>query len=489
MLLVRYLRENSKEAIDALKRRGYVDAHKRVEDILAKDEDRRKTQLAVDTKDSELKEEREKLLEEKQKLTKERKKLEEEEWKKLLEARKKLEEEEERKLKGEIIKLIEERRKLEEEEKKLIEEIKNLTKERRKLEEEEKKLIEEIKNLTKEREKLKAHEAALQELVYQLPNIPHQDVPDGLVAADNVVSRGSADTASPTPSGQPLRPHWDLIGAEGLDFSAASVSTGRGFVFFRGQVARLVRGLTHFFLDKAVEAGYEEIMPPLLVNEASATGTGQLPDKTGQMYRLEADPYYLIPTAEVPLTNLLREQIVPHKQLPVRYVGYTPCFRREAGSWGAKTRGLNRLHQFDKVEIVQICKPEESYDILEKMVTHVESLLQSLELPYKLLQLCAGELGFASAMTYDFECYAKGQKRWLEVSSVSNFEDFQARRMKMRYRPPTGKVAFVHTLNGSALALPRVLACLLENGQATDHIKLPKVLVPYTGFDSLARRV
>ena len=261
MLLVRYLRENSKEAIDALKRRGYVDAHKRVEDILAKDEDRRKTQLAVDTKDSELKEEREKLLEEKQKLTKERKKLEEEEWKKLLEARKKLEEEEERKLKGEIIKLIEERRKLEEEEKKLIEEIKNLTKERRKLEEEEKKLIEEIKNLTKEREKLKAHEAALQELVYQLPNIPHQDVPDGLVAADNVVSRGSADTASPTPSGQPLRPHWDLIGAEGLDFSAASVSTGRGFVFFRGQVARLVRGLTHFFLDKAVEAGYEEIMP------------------------------------------------------------------------------------------------------------------------------------------------------------------------------------------------------------------------------------
>ena len=316
-----------------------------------------------------------------------------------------------------------------------------------------------------------------------LPNAPHSSTPEGQNESQNKEIRSGGPR--PTESDR-LLPHWDLFSSQnGLDFEAGSKVTGSGFLFYKGQIARLVRGLIYFFLEKAREAGYEEIMPPLLVGEDAALGTGQLPDKEGQMYRLEEEPYYLIPTAEVPITNLYREKILPEQDLPLRYVGYTPCFRREAGSWGRDVRGLNRLHQFDKVEIVQICNPLYSYEVLEKMVSYVESLLEELELPYRLVQLCTGDLGFAAALTYDFEVYASAQKKWLEVSSVSNFEAFQARRMQLRYRS-LDRVDYPHTLNGSALAIPRVLAALLEQGQRKDEIRLPKALVSYTGFSSLS---
>ena len=320
------------------------------------------------------------------------------------------------------------------------------------------------------------------DLLLTLPNSPHKSTPEGQGEAHNKeIRRGGP----PPTESEKLLPHWALFNpADALDFEAGSRVTGSGFLFYRGQIARLMRGLTYFFLSKAQEAGYEEIIPPLLVNEDAAVGTGQLPDKEGQMYRLEGEPYYLIPTAEVPITNLHREKILSEKLLPLRYVGYTPCFRREAGSWGRDVRGLNRLHQFDKVEIVQICPPTCSYEALEQMVLHVESLLQALELPYRLIQLCAGDLGFAAALTYDFEVYAAAQKKWLEVSSVSNFEAFQARRLQLRYRSK-GQVNYLHTLNGSALALPRVLACLLEQGQGEKEVRLPAALLPYTGFSSL----
>jgi seryl-tRNA synthetase len=281
-------------------------------------------------------------------------------------------------------------------------------------------------------------------------------------------------------------PHWELAKKYNLfDLELGVKITGSGFPVYRGKGAKLQRALIQFFLDQGVDAGYEEIMPPLMVNEASATATGQLPDKDGQMYYVEKDDLYLIPTAEVPITNILRDVILDASKLPVKMCGYTPCFRREAGSYGAHVRGLNRVHQFDKVEIVQIAHPDQSYQILDEMVEHVSSILNKLALPYRILRLCGGDMSFASALTYDFEVYSAAQKRWLEVSSVSNFETFQSNRMKLRFRD--GKqTRLVHTLNGSALALARIVAALLENNQTPEGISIPAALIPYTGFDRIS---
>jgi seryl-tRNA synthetase len=271
-----------------------------------------------------------------------------------------------------------------------------------------------------------------------------------------------------------------------IDFETGVKVTGAGFPIYKGKGAKLQRALISFFLDEADKAGYEEFIPPHVVNEASGYGTGQLPDKEGQMYHIGVDDLYLIPTAEVPITNMYRDVILKEEDLPIKNVGYSPCFRREAGSWGAHVRGLNRLHQFEKVEIVQIATPEQSYQILDEMVKHVQGLLEKLELPYRILRLCAGDMGFTSALTYDFETYSAAQQRWLEVSSTSNFETFQANRLKCRYKTKEGKNQLVHTLNGSALALPRILATILENNQTPEGIKVPKVLVPYVGFDFIS---
>jgi seryl-tRNA synthetase len=281
-------------------------------------------------------------------------------------------------------------------------------------------------------------------------------------------------------------PHWDLIKKYDLiDFELGNKITGAGFPVYKGKGARMQRGMINFFLDEAIKAGYHEIMPPLLVNADSGFGTGQLPDKEGQMYHATVDDLYLIPTAEVPITNLYRDVILREEDLPIKNAGYTPCFRREAGAWGAHVRGLNRLHQFDKVEIVQIAHPDKSYEILEDMVNHVQGLLEKLELPYRILRLCGGDMSFSSALTYDFETYSTAQGRWLEVSSTSNFESFQANRLKCRIKGKDGKNYLAHTLNGSALALPRILATILENNQSPEGIKVPKVLVPYVGFDMI----
>jgi len=279
------------------------------------------------------------------------------------------------------------------------------------------------------------------------------------------------------------QPHWELIKQYNIiDFELGIKITGAGFPVYKGKGARIQRALINFFLDQALEAGYMEVQPPILINKESGFGTGQLPDKEGQMYFATADELYLIPTAEVPITNLYRDVIVAENQLPIKNVGYTPCFRREAGSWGAHVRGLNRLHQFDKVEVVQIRKAEESYQALEEMSQYVQGLLQKLELPYRVLRLCGGDMGFTSALTYDMEVWSAAQQRWLEVSSVSNFETYQANRLKLRYKVD-GKTQLLHTLNGSALALPRILASILENNQTPDGIRIPNVLVPYCGFD------
>ena len=281
-------------------------------------------------------------------------------------------------------------------------------------------------------------------------------------------------------------PHWDLARKYNLfDLELGVKITGSGFPVYRGKGAKLQRALIQFFLDEAVNAGYEEIMPPLLVNEASATATGQLPDKEGQMYYVAKDDLYLIPTAEVPITNILRDVILDAAKLPVKMCGYTPCFRREAGSYGAHVRGLNRVHQFDKVEIVQVAHPDQSYQVFDQMIQHVSQILAKLELPYRILRLCGGDMSFASALTYDFEVYSAGQKRWLEVSSVSNFETFQSNRLKLRFKD--GKQSrLAHTLNGSALALARIVAALLENNQTAEGIIIPKALIPYTGFDRIS---
>ncbi|MDO7884143.1 serine--tRNA ligase [Hymenobacter cheonanensis] len=332
-------------------------------------------------------------------------------------------------------------------------------------------------------DELAAAEQQQTQLLYKIPNIPHESVPTGRSADDNEVVR-EGGTKPELAAG--ALPHWELIKKyDIIDFELGIKITGAGFPVYKGQGARLQRALVNFFLDQARDAGYTEVQPPILVNEASGYGTGQLPDKEGQMYHDAQDNLYLIPTSEVPITNLYRDEIIPADKLPVRNTGYTPCFRREAGSWGADVRGLNRLHQFDKVEIVQITQPENSYAAHETMVAHVEQLLQLLKLPYRVLRLCGGDMGFTSALTYDLEVWSAAQGRWLEVSSVSNFETFQANRLKCRYRGEGGKTQLLHTLNGSALALPRIVAALLENNQTPDGIRLPQVLHSYCGFDTI----
>lgn len=332
-------------------------------------------------------------------------------------------------------------------------------------------------------EQLNAAEEKLQQLLYTLPNVPHKSVPAGNDEADNeeIFSEGDVPTLE-----KDALPHWELAKKYDLiDFELGVKVTGAGFPIYKGKGARLQRALITYFLDKNTEAGYTEYQVPLMVNEASGYGTGQLPDKEGQMYHITNDDLYMIPTAEVPVTNMFRGDLLKKDQLPITCTGYTPCFRREAGSYGAHVRGLNRLHQFDKVEIVRIEHPENSYKALDGMVEHVKNILRELKLPYRILRLCGGDLGFTAALTYDFEVFSTAQDRWLEISSVSNFETFQANRLKLRFKDEDGKNHLAHTLNGSALALPRVLAGILENYQTADGIKIPEVLVPYCGFDMI----
>lgn len=339
------------------------------------------------------------------------------------------------------------------------------------LKEEEKSLVENVN--------LKANE--LQDLLYELPNVPNTLVPKGKLDTDNEV----VSQAGTIPSVQPFwQPHWELAKKyDIIDFELGVKVTGAGFPFYKGKGARIQRALINFFLDEARDAGYTEIIPPFVVNQASGYGTGQLPDKVGQMYHDAQDDLYLIPTAEVPLTNIYRDVLLKESDFPIRLTGYTPCFRREAGSYGSDVRGLNRLHQFDKVEIVRIEHPDQSYAVLDQMVAYVQGLLTKLELPYRTLRLCGGDLGFTSALTYDLEVYSAAQDKWLEVSSISNFETFQANRLKLRYKDQNNKNQLAHTLNGSALALPRILAALLENNQTEAGIKVPAALVPYVGFN------
>ena len=328
-------------------------------------------------------------------------------------------------------------------------------------------------------EKYTTLEKEITEVLVQIPNVPHSSVPKGSCDADNKTIKEIGEKPN---LHENAKPHWELTtDFDLIDFELGNKITGAGFPVYKGKGARLQRALIAYFLDKNTEAGYIEFLPPHLVNETSGFGTGQLPDKEGQMYHVTEDNLYLIPTAEVPVTNFFRDVIV--KDFPIKCTAYTPCFRREAGSYGKDVRGLNRLHQFDKVEIVQIQHPEESYTTLDNMVKHVASLLDELELPYRILQLCGGDLSFTSAITFDFEVYSAGQDKWLEVSSVSNFENYQANRLKLRYKDENGKSQLCHTLNGSALALPRIFAALIENNQTEKGIKIPKALQKYTGFD------
>ncbi|MBA7540596.1 Serine--tRNA ligase [subsurface metagenome] len=328
---------------------------------------------------------------------------------------------------------------------------------------------------------LKEIEHSIIDLLVQVPNIPHELVPKGKAEKDNVLVR-SGGQIPVLPEG--AVPHWDLARKyDIIDFELGNKLTGAGFPVYKNKGAKLQRALINFFLDEAIKAGYQEVIPPLMVNEDSGFGTGQLPDKEGQMYHIPSDNYYLIPTAEVPVTNMYRNVILSAEDLPAKITAYTPCFRREAGSWGKDVRGLNRLHQFDKVEIVQIQHPDRSYETLEKMNRHVESLIQKLDLPYRIQILCGGDISFTASLTYDFEVFAAAQTKWLEVSSVSNFESFQANRLKLRFKEKgVKKTRLAHTLNGSALALPRIMAALLENNQTPGGIKIPKVLLDYTGF-------
>lgn len=336
------------------------------------------------------------------------------------------------------------------------------------------------KNLSEKMETLQKEQDSL---LIILPNLPHPDVVPGLSAEDNVIVQQEGNIPS-LPEGS--TPHWELCQKyDIIDFELGVKLTGAGFPVYKGKGARLQRALIYFFLDNAIAAGYHEIQPPLMVNEASGYGTGQLPDKDGQMYFIGLDGFYMIPTAEVPVTNIYRDVILNATDFPVKNVAYSACFRREAGSYGKDVRGLNRLHQFDKVEIVQIQHPDKSYETLEDMRTHVAGLVRKLELPFRIVRLCGADMSFTSAMTYDFEVYSAAQQRWLEVSSVSNFESFQANRMKLRFKDGSGKTRLAHTLNGSALALPRIVAALLENNQTPDGIRIPKALVPYTGFEMI----
>lgn len=337
---------------------------------------------------------------------------------------------------------------------------------------------EEVKQLL---DKLGAIEAELNEKIVQLPNLPHHSVPVGVSADDNEVVLTTGEI--PALADNAL-PHWELLNKYDIvDLELGVKVAGAGFPIYKGKGAKLQRALINFFLDQAGEQGYEEVQVPILVNEDSAFATGQLPDKEGQMYYVNNDNLYLIPTAEVPVTNIYRDVIVKEAQFPIKHCAYTPCFRREAGSYGAHVRGLNRLHQFDKVETVQIVHPDKSYAVLEEMSQYVQGLLQKLDLPYRVLRLCGGDMSFTSALTYDMEVYSSAQKRWLEVSSVSNFETYQANRLKVRFKNEDGKMQLAHTLNGSALALPRIVAAILENNQTEKGIKVPAVLVPYTKFE------
>ena len=325
-------------------------------------------------------------------------------------------------------------------------------------------------------------ENEVRNLLLQIPNVPNDSVPEGRTAEDNIVERQGGE--NPAFEGFEPLPHWDLAKKYDLiDFEMGVKIAGAGFPIYKGKGARLQRALINFFLDEAREAGYLEVEPPYVVNEASGYGTGQLPDKEGQMYHATADNLYLIPTAEVPVTNIFRDVILNEKELPQKMCAYSACFRREAGSYGKDVRGLNRLHQFNKVEIVRVDKPEHSYESLDEMIAHVENLVKKLELPYRILRLCGGDMSFTSSITFDFEVYSAAQQRWLEVSSVSNFESYQANRLKCRYKTAEGKTELCHTLNGSALALPRIVAALLENHQTAEGIRIPKALVPYCGFE------
>ncbi len=364
----------------------------------------------------------------------------------------------------------------------MAKEIGSLMKEGRKSEADEaKRAVAELKEKSKELdEKMAKAVSEMNDLLVLLPNLPHKSVPTGKTAEDNIIVREGGII----PELKNSIPHWELAKKyDIIDFDLGVKITGAGFPVYKGKGARIQRALISYFLDRNTKAGYTEVMPPHMVNEASGFGTGQLPDKGEQMYFVGLDNFYLIPTAEVPVTNIYRDVILNNTELPVKVTAYTPCFRREAGSYGKDVRGLNRLHQFDKVEIVQIANPDSSYESLEEMVKHVEGIVQSLELPYRILRLCGGDMSFTSALTYDFEVYSAAQQRWLEVSSVSNFEAYQANRLKLRYRDEDGKTQLAHTLNGSSLALPRILAALLENNQCEKGIKIPAVLREYTGFD------
>ncbi len=349
--------------------------------------------------------------------------------------------------------------------------------------EEVKKLVASLKEQSKELEvKMEEYTQQMNDLLVLLPNIPCAEVPAGKTAEDNViVKEGGKKTVLP----ENAKPHWELAKSlDIIDFDLGVKLTGAGFPVYKGKGARIQRALISFFLDRNTRAGYLEVQPPLVVNEASAYATGQLPDKEGQMYHVGLDNFYMIPTAEVPVTNIYRDCIVNRADFPIKMTAYTQCFRREAGSYGKDVRGLNRLHQFDKVEIVQLSLPENSYEALDGMVKHVEGILQELELPYRIVRLCGGDMSFTSALTYDFEVYSEAQQRWLEVSSVSNFESFQANRLKLRYKDEEGKTQLAHTLNGSSLALPRILAALLENNQDEQgRIHIPAALREYTGFE------
>ena len=340
----------------------------------------------------------------------------------------------------------------------------------------------ELKETIKELgDKLAETEQKLNDLLVQIPNLPHDSVPAGKHAEDNVIERQGGEIPKLYDGAVP---HWDLAKKYDLiDFELGVKISGAGFPVYKGKGARLQRALINFFLDNARDAGYLEVQPPYVVNAASGYGTGQLPDKEGQMYHCQIDDLYLIPTAEVPVTNIYRDVILDEKDLPVKNTAYSACFRREAGSYGKDVRGLNRLHQFDKVEIVQIANPETSYDRLTEMVNYVQTLVEKLELPWRILRLCGGDMSFTSALTFDFEVYSTAQERWLEVSSVSNFESYQANRLKCRFKGSDKKTQLCHTLNGSAMALPRIVAALLENNQTPEGIRIPKALVPYTGFD------
>ncbi len=420
MLQVAYIRENKEDVIERLAKKN-MDANAIVEDIINLDEKRRSTQVELDT----IKAESNKLSKDIGDLMKSGEKA-----------------------KAEILK------------------------------EKSVSLRESDKDLT---EKLNDFAAKLQEELYKLPNLPAEIVPEGKTADDNlnVFQAGEIPTLY-----EGALPHWELIKKYDIvDFELGTKLTAPGFPVYKGKGAKLQRALISYFLDKNIDAGYQEFQVPHMVNEASAYGTGQLPDKDGQMYHDAKDNLYLIPTAEVPVTNIFRDVLLTENELPILCTGYTPCFRREAGSWGAHVRGLNRLHQFDKVEIVRIEKPENSYAALDTMVEHVKEILNELKLPYRILRLCGGDMSFASALTYDFEVFSTAQDRWLEISSVSNFETFQANRLKLRFKDKDGKNQLAHTLNGSSLALPRVLAGILENYQTPEGIVIPEVLRPYTGFD------